>query len=191
MAKPKTKLPEQAVEKMIRNLQVGIAKIESGKEGYTAHNTQNEDPNLQALGKYQFVPKYWWKEFDTYKVGVTQNSSSTMHTITRKALTEDDFSYLEGMDKQDERINERLNLLIEEYKNTDEEELKRYYKQRIIEKLPDSFIYKRFVTLNYEVLINIVKDRNNHFLKEWHDFISWVYDLPHSDLILKGANYNG
>ncbi|MFW6029371.1 MAG: hypothetical protein ACOCRO_03875 [Halanaerobiales bacterium] len=133
------------------------------------------------------APKYWWKEFDTYKIGVTQNSSSTMHTITKRHLTKDDFSYKHGMDNSDVKILEVLNSFIDSYNKSDEEYEKKYYKQKIIEKLPDNYIYKRFVTLNYEVLTRIVKQRNNHELEEWHEFIDWIRDLPESDLIFKGA----
>ena len=66
MAKPKTELPKNIVDRLVSNLQIGIAEIESGKDGYVARNTDNSNPDLQALGKYQFVPKYWWKDIQSF-----------------------------------------------------------------------------------------------------------------------------
>lgn len=142
------------------------------------------------------APLYWWKEFDTYKVGTVANSCSTMHKIHEKEFTLEDFS-IEHLN--DDRSAEVSNLEWFEYLiihlNRDRRKFietkdKQYWWQ-MIQLLPSSYNQRRTVMLNYEVLANIYKSRRNHKLDEWHTFCDWIKSLPYSELITgktDGAN---
>lgn len=129
------------------------------------------------------APLYWWKEFDTYKVGTVANSCSTMHKIADKEFTIDDFSYEHLSDDSIKLLKDIvfvLNFHREKYLETKD---KKYWWQ-MIQLLPSSYNQKRTVMLNYEVLANIYKSRNNHKLDEWSvGFIDWIKSLPYSELI--------
>lgn len=124
------------------------------------------------------APLYWWKEFDTYKVGTVANSCSTMHTIHKRDLTLDDFSINNNQEGYYVDIIIDLNALREKYCETKDIETFR----ALIGLLPSSYNQKRTVMLNYEVLANIYKSRQGHKLKEWHDFIEWIEGLPYTDI---------
>lgn len=137
------------------------------------------------------APFFWWKEFDTYKVGTVANSCSTMHTLANRDLTVDDFS-CDGM--LDERIEKEFGGTSGNWLKTTLDVLnfwRRYYKEtgdklgwrQMIEMLPNSFNQRRTVMLNYEVLANIYRARKGHKLVEWETFREWVRSLPHSYLI--------
>lgn len=131
------------------------------------------------------APLYWWKEYDTYKVGTVANSCSTMHKIQAKEFTLDDFSHeylncdslhlLSGLIKC-------LNVYREEFINTKD---KGYWWQ-MIQLLPNSYNQRRTVQLNYEVLANIYHSRCTHKLDEWRDFCKCIESLPYSELITGG-----
>lgn len=144
------------------------------------------------------APLYWWKEFDTYKVGTVSNSCSTMHKITSKEFTEHDFStdslevrYYNPIEFPGEQpvnatCTDILRLLIinlnyyrKKYIDTGDKE----YWWKIIQLLPSSYNQTRNVMLNYEVLANIYKSRKNHKLDEWVEFCKWIEGLPYSELI--------
>ncbi len=129
------------------------------------------------------APLYWWKEFDTYKVGTTANSCSTMHTIHSKEFTLSDFSW-EDLTEVNIRVLEEvilaLNVSREQYNATKD----KFYWRQMVQLLPTSYEQKRTVTLNYEVLINIYNARKNHKLKEWHTLCAWIESLPLSELII-------
>ncbi len=137
------------------------------------------------------APLYWWKEFDTYKVGTVANSCSTMHKIADKEFTLEDFSHehlLEGSDVDWgdivgksvlEHVIFSLNVYRGLYLSTKD---KKYWWQ-LIQLLPSSYNQRRTVMLNYEVLANIYKSRRNHKLDEWHTFCDWIESLPYSELI--------
>ena len=146
------------------------------------------------------APLYWWKEFDTYKVGTVANSCSTMHKIHEKEFTLEDFShehlinvttskdnesvYLDGIYHTSRGVLlnmlECLNHFRKLYLKTKD---KKYWWQ-MIQLLPSSYNQKRTVMLNYEVLANIYKSRKNHKLDEWSiGFIEWIESLPYSELI--------
>ena len=133
------------------------------------------------------APLYWWKEFDTYRVGVEKNSCSTMHKIHAKEFTLDDFSCEKLYDPLGDLrpIVDRLNVYRERYLETKD---KNDWWQ-MIQLLPTSYNQKRTVMLNYEVLANIYKSRRNHKLDEWHTFCDWVSELPYSELIT-GKGYD-
>lgn len=132
------------------------------------------------------APLYWWKEFDTYKVGTVANSCSTMHKIAEKEFTIEDFSceHLENFWLV--HLKETIKLLNEardvyHWCNTD---AKKEWWWQMIQLLPSSYNQKRTVMLNYEVLANIYKSRNNHKLDEWSvGFMNWIKSLPYSELI--------
>ncbi len=138
------------------------------------------------------APLYWWKEFDTYKVGTVANSCSTMHKIADKEFERDDFSHDhlgEDVNVDGSDLNISLNCLDQTIRvlNTArawylETKDKNYWWQ-MIQLLPSSYNQRRTVMLNYEVLANIYKSRRNHKLDEWHDFCDWMKTLPYSELI--------
>ena len=135
------------------------------------------------------APLYWWKEFDTYKVGTVANSCSTMHTIHKKEFTLDDFSHEHIFDETFtgevvpkvllEATIKCLNESRAHYLSTKD---KKCWWQ-MIQLLPTSYNQRRTVMLNYEVLANIYKSRKDHKLDEWHDFCDWIRELPYSELI--------
>ena len=137
------------------------------------------------------APLYWWKEFDTYKVGTVANSCSTMHKIQAKEFTIDDFSHEHLIsDCLLESVINELNIYRDIYNNYDKQtdEYKFDFSKKdiwwqMIQLLPSSYNQKRTVMLNYEVLANIYKSRKDHKLDEWHTFCDWIETLPYSSLI--------
>ena len=145
------------------------------------------------------APLYWWKEFDTYKVGTVANSCSTMHTIHKKEFTLEDFSHEHVLRDNSITVNyvendfrilnnlqwlmltiDLLNSMREAYLKTKD----KVFWWQMIQLLPASYNQKRTVMLNYEVLANIYKSRRDHKLDEWHEFCNWIRDdLPYSELI--------
>lgn len=139
------------------------------------------------------APLYWWKEYDTYKIGTVANSCSTMHTIHTKEFTLDDFSFdhiiNEYIDYYNpstmvQKIVGALNECRDKYLETKD----KVYWWQMIQLLPSSYNQKRTVMLNYEVLANIYKSRRNHKLDEWHTLCDWIESLPYSELITGGTN---
>lgn len=128
------------------------------------------------------APLYWWKEFDTYKVGTVANSCSTMHKIHDRPFTIRDFS-AEWLEPEARDVLmcviDTLNTFREFY--CDNHNKGDWY--QMIQLLPTSYNQKRTVMLNYEVLANIYKSRKNHKLDEWHDLCHWIEGLPYSELI--------
>ena len=133
------------------------------------------------------APLYWWKEFDTYKVGTVANSCSTMHKIHAKEFTLDDFSHehLSGGAYGNREllscVIDCLNVAREEFLETKD---KSHWWQ-MIQLLPSSYNQKRTIMLNYEVLVNIYHSRKNHKLDEWHRVCEWIESLPYSWLITR------
>jgi hypothetical protein len=138
------------------------------------------------------APMYWWKEFDTYKVGTVRNSCSTMHKVTEKEFTLDDFSHEHLYDSNREVLLidnflehledtvDSLNLARDYYLNCDDESEKKTYWWQIIQLLPSSYNQKATVQLNYAVLRNMYHSRKNHKLDEWVEFCKWVETLPYA-----------
>ena len=125
------------------------------------------------------APLYWWKEYDTYKVGTVANSCSTMHKIHSKPFSLDDMS-TDRMDDASkavmQQVVDRLEALRLEYNETKDKSL--WYS--MIQLLPSSYNQMRTCTLNYETLINIYHARRSHKLDEWHVFCSWIESLPYA-----------
>ena len=130
------------------------------------------------------APLYFWKEFDTYKVGTVANSCSTMHKIHAKEFTLEDFSCEKLYDPLGDLrpTVDRLNVYRERYLETKD---KNDWWQ-MIQLLPSSYNQKRTVMLNYEVLANIYKSRKDHKLDCWHTFCDWIKTLPYSEIITGG-----
>lgn len=179
-------------------LETGNSKFIMGDNDYDLAKRLRDGGSVHA--KYRrmipvFVtitaPLYWWKEFDTYKVGTVANSCSTMHKIHAKEFTLEDFSCEHLKDSFGEShdcfspldilcdVITMLNICREDYlksKSKDDWD-------QMIQLLPTSYNQKRTVMLNYEVLANIYKSRKDHKLDEWHTFCHWIDELPYSELI--------
>lgn len=128
------------------------------------------------------APLYWWKEYDTYKVGTVANSCSTMHKIHAKKFERSDFSTDHLIPRMKEVLDvtiANLNACRGNYLATND---KQWWWQ-MIQLLPTSYNQKRTVQLNYAVLRNIYHSRKNHKLDEWHTFCHWIEGLPYSELI--------
>ena len=151
------------------------------------------------------APLYWWKEFDTYKVGTVANSCSTMHKIHAKEFTLEDFSQEHLLDGRGLKVSHEDNCTPDEsdfgFRLSGKELLKttvntlNYYRRifletkdkkywwQLIQLLPSSYNQRRTIMLNYEVLANIYKSRRNHKLDEWRAFCEWIENLPYAELI--------
>ncbi len=147
------------------------------------------------------APLYWWKEFDTYKVGTVANSCSTMHKIQAKEFALDDFShehlddfcdYHDGVTESETTSFFKASMLGTVYSLNVARELylrtkdKKYWWQ-MIQLLPSSYNQKRTVMLNYEVLVGIYRWRKDHKLDEWREFCRWIEQLPYSEIITCNA----
>lgn len=134
------------------------------------------------------APLYWWKEFDTYKVGTVSNSCSTMHKIQEKEFTLEDFSFenipstYNWFLNEGDLIADLLYALNDARTNYIETKNKKYWWQ-MIQLLPSSYNQTRNVMMNYEVLANIYQWRKDHKLDEWREFCKWIEGLPYSELI--------
>ena len=142
------------------------------------------------------APLYWFKEFDTYKIGTTANSTSTMHKLASKEITiedfeMDDFERVKIFDREpfnlDDYTDEIWDYIIDicetlrqRYVETKD---KRYWKE-LVRILPESWLQMRTVTMNYENLYSIVRQREGHKLSEWKSFIDWVHTLPYADKLI-------
>lgn len=130
------------------------------------------------------APLYWWKEFDTYKVGTVANSTSTMHKIQAKEFTREDFS----CDRMSEDCLTALDAVIaylegERVKFVETKERQHWH--NMIQLLPSSYNQMRTVTMNYEVLINIYYARKTHKLAEWHVLCDAIENLPYADELIR------
>ncbi len=146
------------------------------------------------------APLYWWKEFDTYKVGTVANSTSTMHKIATEEITLKDFeisdlasnldmsTYLEKKELEDfyGDIVNGLEILRKKYLLTKD---KKYWKE-LIRWLPESWLQTRTVTMNYENILSIINQRKGHKLSEWRDFINWANTLPYVNELINNGLFN-
>jgi len=121
------------------------------------------------------APRFWWQEFDTYRVGVEKGSESTMHTIYKRSLTASDF---DENNIGDLTLN-TLNVLIDEYRDLTNPDALIELKRR----LPEGFLQQRFVVASYQALRGIYHQRKNHKLKHWREFCDWITTLPYSWII--------
>ena len=128
------------------------------------------------------APLYWWKEFDTYKVGTVANSCSTMHKIHAKEFTLNDFSH-EHLNFDSIEMFELVLIGLNSYREEYLETKDKNYWWQLIQMLPSSYNQKRTVQLNYEVLNTIYHARKNHKLDEWHTLCDVIKELPYSEFI--------
>ena len=136
------------------------------------------------------APLYWWKEFDTYKVGTVRNSCSTMHTIHKKQFEIDDFSHDMLCENSENALQKVIDVLNLERRNFIVSGDKFCWYQ-IIQLLPSSYNQRATVQMNYAVLRNMYHARKNHKLNEWRAFCEWVHSLPMSELITEGGGDHG
>lgn len=135
------------------------------------------------------APRYWWSEFDTYKIGTSANSESTMHTILKEDFNVSEFEW-PNFDNGDWDIMAAFNDYIDIIKTVRDRagevygEKKEYYQQMLKAMLPESFLQKRTICLNYEVLATMYRQRKNHRLPQWSkSFVSWIKTLPYDEFI--------
>ena len=139
-----------------------------------AHKQRGHNKFLESINISLDItaPRYWWSEFDTYRVGVTKQSESTIHTITKRPLTQKDF--------QGTVVAETLtflNELIDRYNNTPYLVTQQTLLHKIKNNLPEGFLQRRIVVLNAKTLQNIIAQRHNHRLHEWHTFCTAIYNV--------------
>ena len=182
---------------------LGASDLDLAKRLAVAGNDHSKYRRMITVYADITAPLYWWKEFDTYKVGTVANSCSTMHKIADKEFTIDDFSWdqllnigldlfefvwdngmyarkVQPLDFLQLFIIPSLNLCREKYLETKD---KTYWWQ-MIQLLPSSYNQRRTVLLNYQVLNNMYHARKNHKLDEWHDFCHWVESLPYAEELI-------
>lgn len=128
------------------------------------------------------APLYWWKEFDTYKVGTTANSCSTMHKIQAKAFSRGDFS-CEHLKADSLAVLDQIIDILNTYRTIYNEKPDKEIWWQMIQLLPSSYNQKRTILFNYQVLKNMYHARKMHKLDEWRSFCKWIETLPYSDLI--------
>lgn len=173
---------------------IGLNDLDLMKRLRNAGTDHRKFMRMITVYCYILAPLYWWKEFDTYKIGTVANSCSTMHKIAAKEFTLEDFSceHLERLPgyigKYDSPYNypsvmdHAITALNEARKMYLETEDKKYWWQ-MIQLLPSSYNQKRTIMCNYEVLANIYKSRRGHKLDEWNRMCDWIEELPYSELI--------
>ena len=158
---------------------VGAADLDLMRRLYKAGHPHRKYLRQIFVSMDITAPLYWWKEFDTYKVGTTANSCSTMHKIHDKEFTLDDFSH-EHLIKGTSVI--ALNGLIDlmnQYRNQYLETKNKEYWWQMIQLLPSSYNQRRTVTMNYENVYNIIQYRTGHKLDEWNEFVDVLWKLPY------------
>jgi len=126
------------------------------------------------------APLYWWKEFDTYKVGTVANSTSTMHKIHSKPIVMEDFSF-DRLTPESEKFAKEMVDYIESVRLKYMEDKDKAYWWDLIQLLPSSYNQMRTCTMNYENLTNMYYARRNHKLDEWHVFCDWIKSLPYAE----------
>ena len=133
------------------------------------------------------MPRYFATELDTYKVGTTKNSSSTMHLITKRDLTLDDFEPVNAGVREIllDSILPAINTWIHAYNDTSDNEYKNDILRSIKQLLPESFIQMATYDMSYETLLSIYHQRKNHRLSEWHTFCDWIKSLPYMEEFLE------
>lgn len=149
---------------------------------------------LRMLPVYMDItaPLYWWKEFDTYKVGTVTNSCSTMHKLTYKPFTLDDFSnenlesiWLDELNQVIDKLNVARDGYLKAMKDSNPLVSPKDYWWQMIQLLPSSYNQKRTVMMNYEVAVNIIRQRTGHKLNEWHTLVDALKELPYMKEIME------
>lgn len=162
----------------MRGYDMGEKDMELAKRLIKAGSSDRKFMRMIHVQADVTAPFYWWKEYDTYKVGTTANSCSTMHTIHKKDLTIDDFSHEHLIPVSLDCLNETIKTINTARQYFIDMNLKEYWWQ-IIQLLPSSFNQMRTIDLDYETLFSIYHQRKNHKLDEWHQFCDWILTLPY------------
>lgn len=188
-----------------------FASYDDGKDGVYFRIGENDEALMKNLVKSgsdhsKFMrmitvtldvvaPMYWWKEFDTYKIGTVRNSCSTMHKIHDKDFTLDDFSHEHLITPEQQSESERyvyvptlftletIIIQLNHYRKRFNETKEKLYWWQMIQLLPSSYNQRATLQLNYAVLRNMYHSRKNHKLDEWVEFCKWIEKLPYSELI--------
>lgn len=166
-------------------VEVGPNDLDLMKRLLNAGNDHSKFMRMITVTVDITAPLYWWKEFDTYKVGTVANSCSTMHKIQAKEFTLEDFSHEHLSNDKNAGLGvlltviDALNLNRELFISSKDKS----FWHNMIQLLPSSYNQKRTVQLNYAVLRNIYHSRRNHKLDEWHTFCDFIKTLPYSELI--------
>ena len=127
----------------------------------------------------------WWKQFDTYRHGVEKVSTSTMHTLMKRPLTENDFEHDCMNDDYLHYMLDSINTSMEAWRCEEDEEYKKQIWRSVVQALPESYLQERTVMISYAALRNIVRQRAGHKLHEWHQFVDWCHTLPYPELIFE------
>ena len=135
------------------------------------------------------APLYWWKEFDTYKVGTVANSCSTMHKIADKEFTADDFSHEHLNDECMDYLDAAV-LCLNRYRELFQKDKNKSWWWQMIQLLPSSYNQRRTVQLNYAVLKNIYNARKGHRLDEWKTLLDWIETLPYAKELICSVGQN-
>lgn len=189
-------------EETVYNFRIGKADLELMKHLIKAGTDHSKFMRMITVTCDIIAPLYWWKEFDTYKVGTVRNSCSTMHKIHEKEFTLDDFSCENLLCDPGSQLENVIEVGFDQMFGIDflmytvqalngyrEKYIKTKYKcywWQMIQLLPSSYNQRATVQLSYQVLRNIYHSRKNHKLDEWNDFCNWIETLPYSELITGG-----
>lgn len=182
--------PDEGTERWCGEPKIGPNDLTLMKRLVNAGTDHSKFMRMITVSFDIVAPLYWWKEFDTYKIGTVRNSCSTMHKIEARELTIDDFAK-DGLTANDivfclKPTVEYINSLIREWKTASGSE-KRTLHQRIVKLLPDSYLQRATITTNYQVLRAIRNsDRKTHRLDEWRDdFMKFIDSLPYAKELLR------
>lgn len=178
------------IDETIEPFHVGYNDLDLMKRLVNAGSDHRKFMRMIVVYTDIVAPLYWWKEFDTYKVGTVRNSCSTMHKIHSKKFTIDDFScenlesyYLDHFKDTIRLLNDARKMYLYEKEQTEHLVTPKDYWWQLIQMLPSSYNQRSTVMLNYEVLANMYHSRKNHKLDEWKEFCRWIETLPYSELI--------
>ncbi len=161
------------------NFVLGEADLGLGHRLAAAGNDHRKFLRMVFVSVDITAPLYWWKEYDTYKVGTVANSTSTMHKIHSKPFSRENFSCDRMSGSALSCLDSIIGVLEEARLNFVETKEKAYWDD-MIQLLPTSYNQTRTCTMNYENLINMYYARKNHKLPEWHEFCRWIESLPHA-----------
>ena len=159
-------------------MQIGKADMKLCKNLIKAGSSDRKFMRMIHVQADVTAPQYWWREFDTYKIATTANSTSQMHKIHSRNLTLDDFSH-EHLDEKGIKALETIIAAINDYRVSYKETKDKEDWYRMIQLIPQSSHYLRTVDLNYETLLSIYHQRKNHKLDEWREFCKWIETLPY------------
>jgi len=134
------------------------------------------------------APRYWWMEFDTYRIGVEKVSCSTMHTLTKRGFAPSDFE-IDAPDNFTTQLITHLEELRQAYLAEPDPAIKQHIWRSLIQHLPQSYLQTRTVMMSYAALRNILRQRKGHKLREWHTFRDWAQTLPWSWMLFEEANH--